>query len=103
MHPQLDGYLTAVGSAMAQEIGGLESQRRVALLRARADLAKNVRVYVSKQLSIRKQSDAASPQVDQQIKIRAVELQQMDKAIVKSEWLNKKTGELFIWYVVPIK
>ncbi len=101
--PELVGYIAVVGSAMRQNIGGIEAQRRAALLRARATLAKSVRVFVTKSLIIHKRQDQSEMRVDQSIDIRAFELQQLHSAEVKAEWISPQSSELFIWYVIPVK
>lgn len=101
--PELDNHLAVVASAMPQTMGGLEGQRRAALLRARAELAKDVRVYVSKSFNVEKNSQQEQATVQQNLNIRATELQQLEGAKINAEWISPENSELFIWYVIPLK
>lgn len=98
--PELKNHVTVVSSAMPQKMGGLEGQRRAALLRARAQLAKDVRVFVSKSLHIEKASQHSEAKVTQKLTTRATELQQLDGAKINAEWIDPDSKELFIWYVI---
>ena len=99
--PALEGHLTVTASAMPQNIGGMEGQRRAALLRARAELAKNTRVFVNKSFTSLQTKDQIT--FNQQLSIRAIELQQLTGANVRAEWIDPASSELFIWYVIPIE
>ncbi len=102
-NPSLKGHLSITASAMPQNMGGLLGQRRAALLRARAELAKNSRVVVSKSFSSKKVQDQNNPVINQSLSTQANELQTLENARIHAEWSNPDNGELFIWYVIPKK
>jgi len=102
--PTLPGYIAVVSSAKPQKKGGKQAQRRTALLIARAELAKSVRIHINSvlQTETTTRNNSVSEKSNSKISTHALELQQLTHAKVKAEWLNKETDELFIWFVVPL-
>ena len=98
--PSHNGHIGVVGSAMPQKIGGLEGQRRAALLRARAQLAREVRTRIKKRQTFTRTENTEDVVVNQKIESKSTELQQLDSAFIKAEWIHPATSELFIWLVI---
>ncbi len=102
--PGYDDYLGGVGVAKKQS-GGYAVQRRVAITLAQADLARSIKVnvnneYTSERLLVDKKTQSYYKE-----KFSTMSNQQADEYIknpqVMDEWLDEKTGELYIWVVLP--
>lgn len=102
-NPEKNGYLSVVGSAPTQEWGGHQAQYRVALMKARQELAQMVRVQVesSAQFSVEENSGEVSRASDIETKLRSNTEINLDEARIVEEWTDPHTGELFLWLVVP--
>ncbi len=94
------GVLGAVGIAKKQEKGGYAAQKRLAIVIAQAELAKQIEVIVNAELQTKK----TMVNNDYHSKLSSLskqETQQLIKnAVVKEEWINPKTGELYVWVVI---
>ncbi len=98
--PNLGGVLGAVGIARKQENGSYVAQKRLAIIIAQAELAKQIEVMVDTEL----QTEKTMVNHDYSSKFRSLsrqETQQLIKnAVVKEEWINPETGELYVWVVI---
>lgn len=103
--PALLGHLAVVASAQPQNIGGIEAQRRTALTKARAELAKAVRVHVRDEFRVKQitSNNATTTEAGNSTEIRALEAQRLDRASIRAEWTDPQTNELFFWYVTPLE
>ena len=101
--PLLNNHITAIGSALPQKIGGKEGQRRVALSKARAELAKAIRVQVSDELNITntERNGQVHRHVQNRTQIKSLEMLRLNKAFIKDQWIDPVSQELFYWYVTP--
>lgn len=103
LNPDKSGYQGVVGSAPKQDWGGHEAQYRVALMKARQELAQMVRVQVESTTRSRVEERAGKVTRDADIETRlqsrvALSLEQAE---VIEEWVDPKSGELYLWLVTP--
>ncbi|MEK7813646.1 MAG: hypothetical protein AAB296_07780 [Candidatus Desantisbacteria bacterium] len=94
------GVLGAVGAAEKQEKGGYAAQKRLAIVIAQAEIAKQIEIIINTEL----QTEKTMVNNDYHSKLSSLskqETQQLIKnAVVKEEWTNPKTGELYVWVVI---
>ncbi len=103
-NPSYPGYIGVTASAMPQKIGGIEGQRRAALLMARAEMAKmkNVQVQsLSETVTTTTNSGVRFSNEDYR-RIGSTQALQLYNVVVKDEWIHPETGELFLWLVYPV-
>ncbi len=104
LNPRLEGELGVVGIAGPQKKGGYAAQKKVARMAASAELARQVEVFVESELSrrevvrTREGEETLETQYGSRSKAEAYELTK--RSTVKDEWLNRATGELYLWVVV---
>jgi hypothetical protein len=101
--PVYGGYIGGVGVALPQN-GGYPVQRRVAITLAQADLARSVKVDVNNEFtSERTLIDTATQSAYREV-YSSISRQSAEgliaNPVVKDEWLNPNTGDLFIWVVI---
>ena len=103
LNPDKPGYQGVVGSAPRQDWGGLEAQRRVALMKARQELAQMVRVQVESisRSRIVEQNGKVSRDADFETRLQSNVSLSLEKARVLEEWIDPGSGELFLWLVTP--
>ncbi|MFH1096819.1 MAG: hypothetical protein V1749_04920 [Candidatus Desantisbacteria bacterium] len=98
--PNYGGVLGAVGIAKKQEKGGYVAQKRLAIIIAQAEIAKQIEVMVNTEL----QTEKTMINQDYYSKFSSLsrqETQQLIKnAVVKDEWIHPETGDLYIWVVI---
>lgn len=107
--PFYDGYLGALGIARKNAArGGYAGQKRLAKTLARAELAKQIRVFVSTELNTTRTSVSVNSKdrVYENYKStlstlsvhRAEEV--VRDAVIKDEWTDPANGDLYIWLVL---
>lgn len=101
--PDKPGYLSVVGSAQKQEWGGRDAQYRVALMKARQELAQIIRTQVSSssQVKTEERDGKVTRDVDIELKLQSSVDMQLDAARVIEEWSDPQTGNLYIWLTTP--
>lgn len=97
------GYQGVVGSAPKQDWGGREAQRRVALMKARQELAQMVRVQVESttRSQIEEHAGKVSRDADIETRLQSSVALSLDQARVIEEWVDPQSGELYLWLVTP--
>lgn len=103
LNPDKPGYQGVVGSAPKQDWGGREAQYRVALMKARQELAQMVRVQVESTTRSQVEDRAGKVSRDSDIETRlqsSVALS-LEQARVIEEWVDPRSGELYLWLVTP--
>ena len=102
--PSLPGYIGVTASAPPQSMGGLEGQRRAALLIARAEMArmKSVQVQSLSQSSTTTTGSGVTYSNDDFRRAGSTQLLQLNNVVIKDEWIHPETGELFLWLVYPV-
>ncbi len=104
MNPDLPGYTGVIGSAPPQDMGGRDAQYRVAMLKARQELARMIRVQVEAKTTTRveqRNGQQATQEYDSEMRLRASEALQLDRARVADEWVDSETGELYLHLITP--
>lgn len=103
LNPDKPGYQGVVGSAPKQDWGGREAQRRVALMKARQELAQMVRVQVESttRSQVVERAGKASRDSDIETRLQSSVALSLDQARVIEEWVDPQSGELYLWLVTP--
>ena len=103
LNPEKSGYVSVVGAAPKQDWGGRDAQYRVALMKARQELAQMVRVQVksTSQSGMEQREGKVASEADIEISMQSRVDLSLDAARVIEEWADPHTGELYIWLVTP--
>lgn len=103
LNPDKPGYQGVVGSAPKQDWGGLEAQRRAALMKARQELAQMVRVQVESttRVNIEERTGKVSRDADIETRLQSSVALSLEQARVIEEWVDPQSGELYLWLVTP--
>ena len=103
LNPDKPGYQGVVGSAPKQDWGGREAQRRVALMKARQELAQMVRVQVESttRAQVVERAGKATRDADIETRLQSSVALSLDQARVIEEWVDPQSGELYLWLVTP--
>lgn len=103
LNPGKPGYQGVVGSAPKQDWGGREAQRRVALMKARQELAQMVRVQVESttRSQVVERAGKVSRDSDFETRLQSSVALSLDQARVIEEWVDPQSGELYLWLVTP--
>jgi hypothetical protein len=103
INPDYPGHIGVIGSAPRQDMGGRDAQYRVAMLKARQELAQMVRVHVDSTLrtKVEARGDRVEREADMQIRLRSMEALSIERARVVNEWVDPETGELYLMLVTP--
>lgn len=102
--PGHGGYLGAVGTAKIQKEGGYANQKRLALRIAQAELARQINVIVDTELTT--EETVIDRGVAEEYRSKLGSLSKHDtkqlikNAVIKDEWINPETGELYLWVVI---
>lgn len=103
LNPDKPGYQSVVGSAPKQDWGGREAQYRVALMKARQELAQMVRVQVESttQYQFVDRDGRINRDSDIETKLQSSVGLSLADARVIEEWTDPKSGEFYLWLVTP--
>ncbi len=102
--PSFPGYVGVTASAPPQSIGGVEGQRRAALLMARAEMARmqGVQVTASSKTTVTSSKTGVQFSNADMRRLGTTQLLQLNNAEIKQEWVHPATGELYLWLVFPV-
>ena len=95
--PHLDNHISVIGSAGQQRWGGQQAQYLAAMEDAQDRLEAE---FKNHQQAMQKLKNKTTSVVDQDIDEKIKKLL-LHKAIVKDEWTDPKTGQLYLWLVLP--
>ena len=103
LNPDKPGYQGVVGSAPKQDWGGHEAQYRVALMKARQELAQMVRVQVESttRSQVEERAGKVSRDADIETRLQSRVALSLENAHVIEEWVDPQSGELYLWLVTP--
>ena len=103
LNPDYPGHIGVVGSAPKQDMGGSEAQYRVAMLKARQELAQMIRVHVAttSRTKIEDRAGQVTRELDMETRLRSIESLSLERARVINEWRDPETGELYIFLITP--
>ncbi len=102
-NPNYGGYIGAVGIAKKVK-GGYSQQKRLAVIIAQSNLAKQIRLIVNTKIYTKKiKIDKNSFEIYKSY-LKSLSKQEADvylkNIIVKDEWIDPKTGDLYVWVVL---
>ena len=89
---RLVNYISAIGTSKVKRFGGDQAQYNAAMQHARRNLSIAFKQY---QTSLSEKS----PEIDNQK--TNVSTLMFKNVIVKEEWKHPKTGQLYLWVVIP--
>jgi len=102
--PVYDGYIGAVGIAKKQPSGGMAAQKRVARMMAQKELAKQVEVLVTSELTLETLNVDRTTVKYYREKLTSLTKENTDQFLtdfkVQDEWLDERTGEYYLWMVL---
>lgn len=103
-NPHTAGYVGVASSAPVQQMGGIEGQRRYALLKARSEMARMQNVQVEARSETFQEVSRAGVKFnhDDYRKLSTTQALDLYNVIIKDEWINPETGELFLWLAYPV-
>jgi hypothetical protein len=103
-NPHYKGYMGITSSAPVQKMGGIEGQRRVALLKARAELARmqNVQVEARSKTFREVSKQGVKFNYEDYKKLSTAQGLDLYNVSIKDEWIDTNTGELYLWLIYPI-
>lgn len=103
-NPEYPGYVGITASAQPQQMGGIEAQRRVAHMLARAEMARVRSTSVQSDTRIETTASKSGVTINADDFRRASTAQalQLNDVKVIEEWTHPETGELFIWLAYPV-
>ncbi|UOD34474.1 LPP20 family lipoprotein [Deferribacteraceae bacterium V6Fe1] len=100
-----DGYFGAIGIARKSSVrGGYAAQKRLAKTLAQAELAKQLKVFVSTELKIErtrilsKLSDTYTSKLSSLSVHKSEEI--LQNAVILDEWVDPNNGDLYVWLVI---
>lgn len=103
LNPDKPGFISAVGAAPRQERGGREAQFRVAQMKSyqvlaqmqRAQVTSTNHTFIEERDGRVVRNDSIATKLNSEVALGAGD------AKVLEEWVDPKTGELYLWVVVP--
>jgi hypothetical protein len=103
--PDKPGFQSVVSSAPKQDWGGREAQYRVALMKARQELAQMERVQVesTSQYKIEDRDGMVSRDSNIETKLQSSVGLRLEEARVIEEWTDPLSGDLYLWLATPNK
>ncbi|MBC8211221.1 MAG: hypothetical protein H8E21_09130 [Gammaproteobacteria bacterium] len=104
-NPEYPGHIGITASALPQQKGGIEAQRRVAKILARAEMSRFKSASVESQSRIATTSSTSGGvkiSADDFKRVSTVGALQLNDVKVIQEWTHPETGELFMWLAYPM-
>ncbi|EDP73807.1 LPP20 family lipoprotein [Hydrogenivirga sp. 128-5-R1-1] len=103
-NPNYGGYLGAVGIAKKPQRGGYPQQKRIAIMIAQSNLAKQIRLLVNAEIYTEKLRISKKDYEIYKSKLKSLSKQEasayLRNTVVKDEWIDPKTGDLYVWVVL---
>ncbi len=103
MSPERPGYISVVGFAPRQQDGADDAQYKVAMMKARQELAQMVRVRVQNTLqqTVREANGAVTTQGGSVTTLSSTAALRLDRAEVNAQWKDPTDGSLYILLELP--
>jgi len=102
-NPNYGGYIGAVGIAK-KDVGGYTEQKRIAVMVAQANLAKQIKLLVNSTIYTEKILISKKDYEEYKSKLKSLSKQEaqayLKNTVVKDEWIDPKTGDLYVWVVL---
>ncbi len=106
-NPRYDGYLGAIGIAKRDDNSGYERSRRLAKILAEAELAKQKQILINSICKLEKTavfSNAVLTRYTSKIQCQSEQIAKAYlKTIVSHEWIDPRTGDLYLRVVIDDK
>lgn len=103
-NPNYGGYLGAVGIAKKLQKGGYPQQKKIAIMIAKANLAKQINLIVNSEVYTEKIRISKKDYEEYKTKLYSLSKHNakafLKNVIVKDEWIDPKTGDLYVWVVL---
>ncbi len=103
-NPNYNGYLGAVGIAKKIKGKGYPEQKRIAVMVAKSNLAKQIRLVVNSEVYTEKLRISRKDYEEYKSKLRSLSKHSahayLKNVVVKDEWIDPKTGDLYVWVVL---
>lgn len=103
-NPNYKGYLGAVGIAKKTAKGGYPEQKRLAIMIAQSNLAKQINLLVNAEVYTEKLRISKKDYEIYKSKLKSLSKQEaqayLRNTVVKDEWIDPKTGDLYVWVVL---
>ena len=103
-NPNYGGYLGAVGIAKKTQKGGYPQQKKIAIMIANANLAKQINLIINSEVYTEKIRISKKDYEEYKTKLRSLSKHSakafLKNTIVKDEWIDPKTGDLYVWVVL---
>ena len=103
-NPNYGGYLGAVGIAKKLQSGGYPKQKRIAIMVAKANLAKQINLIVNSKVYTEKIRISKKDYEEYKTKLYSLSKHSakafLKNVVVKDEWIDPKTGDLYVWVVL---
>ena len=105
LNPDKPGYESVIGSAPKQDWGGRAAQYRVAMMKARQELAQRIRVRVesTNEYQIEERAGKVTSEANMQVRLQSSVDLSLETARVNEEWTDPQSGDLYIWLIFNAK
>jgi hypothetical protein len=102
--PAYPGHVAITTSAQPQQMGGIDAQRRVAHMLARAEMAriKSSSVQSRSTTEITSSSSGVTINADDLRRISSIQALRLNDVKVIEEWIHPESGELYMWLAYPV-
>ncbi len=103
LSPERPGYISVVGFAPRQQIGGDEAQYKIAVMKARQELAQTVRVSVQNTLthSMQEAGGKTASEAASSTRLSSSSAIRMERAEVTAQWRDPADGMLYLLLEIP--
>ena len=103
-NPEYPGYVGITTSAQPQQMGGIEAQRRVAEMLARAEISRIKSSSVQSRSTIVTTSSNAGVNIssDDLRRVSSAQALRLNDVKIIEEWTHPETGELYMWLAYPV-
>jgi len=97
--------ISIVSSSVTQAFGGIEAQRRSALLRAKSEISKiaKTRIKASQLIQSNDRNGTVEESYDMNVQERSLNWLSFENLDIKEQWVDPVSGELFMWVQLLIK
>jgi hypothetical protein len=103
-NPDYAGYIGITTSAQPQQMGGIDAQRRVARVLARAEISriKSTSVESTSTFETNSSNKGFTVSAEGFDRISTAQALRFNDVKVVEEWTHPETGELFMWLAYPM-
>jgi len=97
--------ISIVSSSVKQPFGGIEAQRRSALLRAKSEISKiaKTRIKANQMIQSNDKHGSVEENYDMNVQERSLNWLSFEHLNIKEQWIDPASGELFMWVQLLIQ